>query len=186
MMSDGELVRQALRGQAGAYEQLLSRWAPRITAVCHAKAGRGPDAEDLAQESLLRGYRALATLADPDRFGAWLYGIALRVCRDWRKAKERSQVPFSVLASGQVADGLPDPAEPGEEAPGERADEARHVMAQVEALPEECREVLMLFYYDDLSYRAIAQMLGVSTATVNARLTKARAVLRTRLSRSRA
>ena len=55
-------------------------------------------------------------------------------------------------------------------------------MAEVESLPEEYRVVLMLFYYQELKYRDIAQMLGVSAATVNARLTKARAMLRERLS----
>jgi RNA polymerase sigma-70 factor (ECF subfamily) len=55
-------------------------------------------------------------------------------------------------------------------------------MTEVEALPEECREVIMLYYYQDLTYRDLAQLLGVSAATVNARLTRARSLLRERLS----
>jgi RNA polymerase sigma-70 factor (ECF subfamily) len=54
-------------------------------------------------------------------------------------------------------------------------------MAEVETLPEEHRQVVMLFYYQELKYRDIAEILGVSTATVNARLTKARVMLRERL-----
>ena len=48
-MTDGELVRQTLSGRTDAYEELVRRWAARITAVCHAKTGRGGVAEDLAQ-----------------------------------------------------------------------------------------------------------------------------------------
>ncbi len=54
-------------------------------------------------------------------------------------------------------------------------------MTEVEALPEECRQVIMLYYYQDITYRQIANLLGVSPATVNARLTRARALLRDRL-----
>jgi RNA polymerase sigma-70 factor (ECF subfamily) len=54
----------------------------------------------------------------------------------------------------------------------------------VEALPEECREVVMLYYYQDVTYRDLAQLLGVSPATVNARLTRARTLLRERLGSS--
>src|SRR5947209_14629974 len=96
-MSDAELVRQARAGRADAYAELVRRWAARIAAVCHARVGRAHVADDLAQETLLRGFRALGTLNDPDRFGPWLCGIALRTCLDWRKAKKNNQVPFSVL-----------------------------------------------------------------------------------------
>src|SRR6516165_2003632 len=97
-MSDGELVRQTLAGQPQAYEELVRRWAGRVTALCHAKVGRSDTAEDMAQEALLRSYRALRTLAQQDKFGPWLCGIAVRVCLDWLKARERSQIPFSVLS----------------------------------------------------------------------------------------
>ena len=177
-MSDAELVRQARAGRTEAFAELVRRWAGRVTALCHAHLGRAHVADDLAQETLLRGFRALASLNDPDRFGPWLCGIALRICLDWRKAKQNGQVPFSVLNPDH---------DPGELIPGrddssaERNDEARHLIAQVEQLPEDCRQVVMLYYYQDVTYRDIARLLGVSTATINARLTKARSLLRTRL-----
>src|SRR5262249_35476186 len=103
-MTDAELVRQALGGRADAYAELVRRWAPRIMALCHGKTGHRGAAEDLAQETLLRGYRALSTLNEPEKFGSWLYGIALRSCRDWLKAKERTQVSFSDLGTSQHGD----------------------------------------------------------------------------------
>jgi RNA polymerase sigma-70 factor (ECF subfamily) len=180
-MSDGELVRQTLAGRTQAYEELVRRWASRITALCHAKVGRGDIADDMAQEALLRGYRSLSSLADPEKFGAWLCGIAVRACLDWLKAKERTQIPFSVLG----ADRRPEhfiPSRP--ENDGfflDREEELQRLMAAVEALPEDYREVVMLYYYEDVTYRDLAETLGVSTATINARLTKARAMLRERL-----
>ena len=184
-MSDGDLVRQTLAGRTTAYEELVRRWAGRLVALCHAKAGRADLADDLAQEALLRAYRALVSLADPEKFGSWLYGIALRTCLDWLRANHRAAVPFSALGPEVNLDELLGGRhESGEEAV-DRADERRELLAQVEALPEPCRQVILLYYYEDTTYREIAALLGVSPATVNARLTRARALLRERLSHCR-
>ncbi|MBI4603624.1 MAG: sigma-70 family RNA polymerase sigma factor [Planctomycetes bacterium] len=180
MQSDADLVRDALGGRPSAYGELARRWAPRVLAVCHSKVRRGGAAEDLAQEALLRGYAGLRTLSDPERFGAWLCGIAARACLDWLKAKARTEVPFSVLSTEEGVEGL----FPGkDEGPRgvEQDDEVRRLLEEVEDLPEEYRKVIFLFYYDDMTYQEAAGVLGVSPATVNARLTKARAMLRQRL-----
>jgi len=180
-MTDAELVRRTLAGRTVAYEELVRRWAGRVTALCHAKVGRAGVADDMAQETLLRGFRALGTLAAPEKFGPWLCGIALRACLDWLKAKERSQVPFSALGSDHNPDDFLQ-AKPSSDGAGLDADDRRLLLAAVEALPEQYRKVVMLYYYEDLTYKGLAEILGVSTATINARLTKARAILRERLS----
>jgi RNA polymerase sigma-70 factor (ECF subfamily) len=180
--SDGDLVRRVLGGDAASYEELVRRWAGRVLALCHARVGRAGMAEDLAQESLLRGYAALRSLSDPEKFGPWLHGIATRVCLDWLKAKERTQVTFSDLGGGSDPEGFlggSSAGRPGESL--EKEDEVRSLLAEVGRLPEELRRVLFLFYYEDLSYKDIAGLLGVSAATVNLRLTKARMLLRRRL-----
>jgi RNA polymerase sigma-70 factor (ECF subfamily) len=181
MVSDADLVRQARAGRTEAYEDLVRRWAARITALCHARLKRAHLADELAQETLLRGFRALDSLTDPERFGAWLCGIALRACLDYLKAKQNAQVPFSVLGAEYNPDESLRGRQQGGEADVERDEERRLILAEVEALPEEYRTVVMLYYYHDFTYRDLAKLLGVSSATVNARLTKARALLRTRL-----
>ncbi len=139
-------------------------------------------AEDLAQESLLRAFRNLAKLAEPEKFGPWLRGIAQRVCLDWLKAKQNSQVTFNALeANNNLQRLLARESNAGELVA--QADEIRRLLEQLRDLPDELREVLMLYYYDDVTYRDLAELLGVSTATINARLTKARAMLRLRLNR---
>jgi RNA polymerase sigma-70 factor (ECF subfamily) len=182
--TDAELVRQAGNGRPDAYGELARRWSPRVMAVCHARVRCQTSAADLAQETLLRGFRDLVTLKSPEKFGAWLRGIAHRVCLDWLKSKQQSQVPFTRLAS----DGHPDELLARGDDVGaavDQADEVNRLMAEVESLSENHREVLMLFYYGEMSYRDMAELLGVSTATINARLSDARELLRERLARSR-
>ena len=181
MISDGDLVRQTWQGNCAAREELVHRWAARLLAFCHARVGNHHLAEDLAQESLLRAMRNLRTLESPENFGTWLCGIAVRVCHDWRKSKQSSQVPFTCLRGDHQPDELAVVSCEAAESEIERDEEMRLIMAEVESLPEKHREALMLYYYQDVTYHDLAQMLGVSFATINARLTQARAILRERL-----
>jgi len=178
-MSDAELVGQALAGEQRAYEQLVRRWSPRVMAVCHARVGRADAADDLAQEALLRALRSLRTLADPSKFGPWISGIAVRACLDWLKSGQRGEVSLSAISAAEERVSLGHRTV-SEEA--ERRESIRELMEEVQRLPLAYREVLMLYYYDDCTYQELADMLGVSAATINARLTKARQMLREKLS----
>jgi RNA polymerase sigma-70 factor (ECF subfamily) len=182
--SDAELVRQAGNGRRDAYGELARRWSPRVMAVCHARVHCQTSAADLTQETLLRGFRNLSTLKSPEKFGAWLRGIANRVCLDWLKSKQRSQVPFSRLAGDENACEL---VAHGDDVGTaiDLADEVQNLMSEIESLSDNHREVLMLFYYGAMSYQDMAELLGVSTATINARLSVARELLRERLRTSR-
>jgi RNA polymerase sigma-70 factor (ECF subfamily) len=181
--ADEELVRQTLDGQPSAYAELVQRWAAPVLAVCHARIRCWHAAEDLAQETLLRGLRALPSLASGERFGPWLRGIAQRVCLDWLKSKQSAQVPFTSLAADGSPDDLLATDADAASRDAEQAEESRKLMECVNQLDDDCREVLLLYYYQDVTYADLAELLGVSTATINARLTKARATLRERLRR---
>jgi RNA polymerase sigma-70 factor (ECF subfamily) len=172
LISDGELVRQVRAGQPAAYDQLARRWAPRVLAVCHARVGRS-SAEDLAQEALLRGLRSLPSLQDPEKFGHWLVGIAVRTCLDWLKSAQRTEVSLDMCD-------VCDRSCAGDDASDKR-ERLEALMRQIERLPQVYREVVMFYYYQDGTYRDAAEALGVSIATINARLTKARAMLRSLL-----
>lgn len=177
-MTDGESVRRALQGDANALSGLAQAWSARVFTFCFVRCRNRHLAEDLAQESLLRALRNLHTLANPDRFGPWLRGIALRAFLDWRKARETSQVPFSTLDSRESVDELlacdTDPAL-------DRQDDLQCLMREVATLDDDQRETLLLYYSHDMTYAELAELLEVSPATINMRLTKARAILRSRL-----
>ncbi len=178
-MSDAELVRLAIDGQRSAYEQLVRRWGRRIVAVCRARIGVGA-AEDLAQETLLRGWQHLNELEQPEKFGAWLRGIAVRVCLDWLKsAAARSRTSQSGLLV-PIEQAIAEVESPDHDAA--RIDEQKRILSEIDNLPEELREVILLYYYDDVTYQELADLLGVARATINARLAKARSMLARRLS----
>jgi len=173
-MTDGELVVRARSGETRALAELMNRWAPRALALCHVHANRQA-APDLAQESLLRAIRNLPQLKVPEQFGAWLRGIVKRVCFDWLDSKRRTMIPFSSL--DDHAFDLPDVAEENHQ----QEQQALELQEACAELPDECREVIELYYSSKMTYQQLGDILEVSAATINARLTKARTLLRTRL-----
>jgi RNA polymerase sigma-70 factor (ECF subfamily) len=180
-VSDAGIVRAVRSGRRDAYDELVRRYAAKIRAICWSKLGRRGPVDDMVQEAFLRAYRAIATLTEPEKFGSWLYGIAVRACLDWLKAKERSQVTFSALGPDVRPDDLPG----GQPRPlPEENDRHRKVLDEVQSLPEIYREVVMMFYYRKQPYVEMSAMLGISPAAINARLSKARAMLRERLARA--
>ncbi len=135
----------------------------------------------MREEALLRGLRSIATLEDPAKFGPWLCGIASRVCLDRLKCGQAQQVSLDALTDGRADQWVARHGPTPDEAAAQ-ADDERRLLAEVATLPEPFREVILMYYYDDVTYQDLATALGVSAATINARLTKARAMLRERLS----
>src|SRR5262245_24099825 len=134
MSSDSELVLLAKGGQLAAFEELVRRWSARMLAICHAKVRSAHTAEELAQESLLRGLRALGTLEDPAKFGPWLCGIASRVCLDWLKSGQARQVSLDAMCDGQPDAWVVQHGDSPDEAAC-RADEKRLLLSEVDTLP---------------------------------------------------
>ena len=180
-MNDEQLVMQSQAGQTSAYEVLVRRWSARLVAYLRAKVRHADVAEDLAQDCFLKAFSRLPSLSKPEKFGSWLLSIGHYAALDWIKAKARSEVQLSEgnddSATGFIArsdESLPD------ESLAEK--EQNQILREaIDELPQPLQEVLLIYYYNDVTYRDIAAMLGVSPATVNARLTKARSILRERL-----
>ena len=181
MSDDGDaaLVLRARGGDKDALAMLLARHRPLLVALCRRALGDAASAEDAAQEASLQAMLNLAGLRRPDRFGPWLAGIGLNVCR--RMARERSRTAWSwdELCGGRFL-GLPDP-QPGPEALAEEQELAERIHHAVAALPDGQRAAVALFYLLGLTLAETAETLGVPTGAVKTRLHKARATLRRRL-----
>jgi RNA polymerase sigma-70 factor (ECF subfamily) len=176
--SDADLVLAARAGRREAQEELVRRFATRVAAACYSRVGRRGPVEDLVQETFLRAHKSLATLDSPERVGAWLHSIATRVSLDWLKAPGRGEV-----ALGDAGSSVASPAPDAAAATGD-AERQRALSEAIDALPEIYRDALVLFYYEKQSYKEMSATLEITPAAVNARLTKARALLRERLGKA--
>lgn len=131
-------------------------------------------ADDVVQDVMLRAYRAFDRIRGEDA-KPWLLQIVRNCYRTAiAQRKRRAHVPLPDEDDGSTvtAEG-PDP-----EASAVNASESRKLEAAISALPEEFRETLVLREMEELSYREIADAVGVPIGTVMSRLARARAMLR--------
>jgi RNA polymerase sigma factor (sigma-70 family) len=174
-MDDAELVRLAREGDKEAFAALLARHRGMLVALCRRALGDDGLAEDAAQEAALQAMLGLDRLRRPDRFGAWLGGIGLNVCRRWQRERAREGWSLAALTGGRsVPDGTPAEA-------AEAADAARRVRRAVGRLPAGQRAAVALFYLAGLAHREVAAALGIGIGAVKTRLHKGRAALRDEL-----
>lgn len=162
---DGEgpldIVQLIREHQADVY-----RYAFRLT-------GAPADAEDLAQQTFLIAQQKLRQIRDPARTRSWLFTV-LRNC--YLKQKRRP-APATLEAAERIADEHP---------PGGAAAEwidREWLQAALDQLSDEHKVVLLMFYFEELSYKEMAERLGVPPGTVMSRLARAKGRLRALLER---
>jgi RNA polymerase sigma-70 factor (ECF subfamily) len=179
--SDGELVRAALRGDAGAYGRLVERYERRVHALAAALAGGLDEARDAAQEVFLKAFVSLARLRDPERFGPWLAGVARGVALTRRRAaRTRAAHERRAAAERRGTEGLAaEGVRKGEEAEEERS----RLLDALWRLPPHLRSVLLLRYMEDVPPSEMRELLGVSESTLRGRLYQGRKRLRRLLER---
>lgn len=140
------------------------------------------DAEDVMQDAMLRAYRFFPSCRE-DTARAWVLRIVRNACYDWLAAKRGHVVvgfadvdPLDTDGARFTADVFSGPAEDPESILL-RENRRDLLNAMVAALPEEFREVLVLREMEELSYKEIADIVGIPQGTVMSRLSRARAML---------
>ncbi len=158
------------------FESRLAECGPLAFCVAHGVLRNAADAEDVAQEALLRAYQKFDRLRDATRFRAWLVRITFRIALDrWRSARRRER--------RETQWAMPDlrPAPPtAEEIASSNAFQARLEKA-LEQLPEKFRLVLLLAAIEGYTLEEVAEMLGIPMGTVKSRLFFARKQLAEKL-----
>jgi RNA polymerase sigma-70 factor (ECF subfamily) len=165
----------------------VERWQDRIYGAIFRMV-RDPElTRDLAQETFLRAYSRLDSFRGGASFGTWLYSIAVNQVRSEmrRRSAAKNRPPLSLDALRGARDEGPgfDPADDAPDA-GESAamkEDCRLLLAELDELDVEFREVIVLREFQGLSYDEIAATVGVPVGTVRSRLHRARGDLRERL-----
>jgi RNA polymerase sigma-70 factor (ECF subfamily) len=173
---DAQLVAAVLAGDREAFGPLLARWQPSVLGLCRRLLGRGPQAEDVAQEAAVAAFLGLPRLADPTRFGAWLHAIAANRARMALRRRHR-------LALEGLAPHGPDGLRGGKAGPTPEdawASRETHqaILAALQELPPATREAVIGFYLQGYSYQQLAELLGTPVSTVRGRLYQGRRQLR--------
>jgi RNA polymerase sigma-70 factor, ECF subfamily len=182
------LVRAAAAGDASALDRLLMRAQEVAWRFSTSVCGHADDAEDAMQEALIKTYRYIAKIRDPEAFRPWLYRTVRNACLMGRRRKvgepSRLQSLDDVLP-GPEGPVHPDVAHPGKD-PEQLAENAklrRRLRRALEVLPPPYRAVVFLREMEGLSTREVAEVMGISEDNVKMRLHRARLQLQAALDR---
>lgn len=173
-MNEAEVIEQIRSGDLDQYGRLVERYRVGLVIHCDRLLGDRDEAEDVAQKACIKAYEKLHDFdSNKARYSTWLYRIATNMALDILRAKKRS-IPADmedVEGAGALDAAL-------------MHDETiRELRAAVlDLMPPEQRRVIEAFYWDGLSYQAIATEMGVPINTVKSWMRRAKQQLRDKLS----
>jgi len=173
---DQSLVLRVQKGDKRAFDLLVARYQHRIISVITRYVHDWADAQDVAQDTFIRAYRALGNFRGDSQFYTWLYKIAVNTAKNWLVSQGRRPPTDDIDATEAVQyDGgtrLRDTDTPEQELI--RREIEQTVASTVEALPDELRMAITLREVDGLSYEEIAETMGCPIGTVRSRIFRAR------------
>lgn len=174
-VDDQQLVQAARAGDASAFAELIGRHYPLLLASCRRMLRDREAARDAAQEATVRAMLGLEHLRESARFGSWLVGIGLNVCRGLLAAEQR-RLCLKTGCDRQRFEPADDRADPAERF--DAAELAQRVRESIAALPAGQRQAVALFYIGGLTHAEAATELRTRPAAIKTRLHKARQTLR--------
>jgi RNA polymerase sigma-70 factor (ECF subfamily) len=182
ILSERELIAEILAGNPERYYELIAPLERRIYFTAFEILRVEADAEDVAQEAILKAFRSLASFKGEARFSTWLFSITINEARmRLRKRREVSLDSPAEDGSGSDEDYTPITLADWRELPLDTVlnkEMAAHLEQATASLPLSYREVLVLRDIDGISTAEAATALGISEGNVKVRLLRARLMLR--------
>lgn len=176
MHDESAWVRQVAQGDEGAFEKLFRCYAPRILRFAMSYLNDRAHAEEVVQETMIAVWKNAKSYREQSQVSSWILGIARNKALDRARARQR-EPEFSKEKLDRRASSRATP-----EQITQREAQIERVRTALEKLSPEHREVMVLAFYNDLSYSEIAQILDCPEGTVKSRVYYAKEQLRRILS----
>jgi RNA polymerase sigma-70 factor (ECF subfamily) len=172
-IDDVALVERVRAGDVAAFEPLVQKYRERVFRLARNVLRDPEEALDVAQEAFVRAFQALQSFRGQSAFYTWLFRITLNVASD--RARQRA-ARGRAFGSERIEEvdwdrTLVDPGE-APDAAAARAEDRRRIERALESLPEHHRAIIMLSDLEGLSYREIADVLGISETNVATKISR--------------
>ncbi len=180
---DNELIIEFLKGDKNAFTLLMRKHEKKIYAFVLSYVKNKYDAEDITQDTFMRAYKYIDTFSFRSSFTTWLHTIAKNLSLSFLEREKRRNSMIAVPVKPDDEDTEKDPLD--NVSTGETAEDTvmknelySVVVSEIEKLPNEYREAIILREVNRLSYEQIADILEISVGTVKSRISRARTMLR--------
>jgi RNA polymerase sigma-70 factor (ECF subfamily) len=180
--TDSELMARLAAGEDLALNELMLRWRDRVGAFLYKMTGNGASAADLAQETFVKLYQARERYRPEAKFSTFIFSIAANLGRNqarWRKRHPTISLDQDNEGISYCAQAIDHGQTPDETAASR--DRLMGVHRAFMKLPEDLRETMTLFIYENMSYSEISETLGCSLKAAETRIYRARQVLKEEL-----
>jgi len=171
-INESDLIARFKKGDHSAFEAIVLGHQDKIYNLCRYMLRDPRIAQDAAQDTFLKAYRALQNFRPESSFYTWIYRIAVTTCLDYRRRSRRE-----VSRTVPLTEDLPS-TEPLPEEYYESAHVANAIQLALQGLPVKLRAAIVLREIEALSYEEIAEVLHTSVGTVKSRISRAREQLR--------
>lgn len=175
---DREVLERVAAGDREAFTELVERHQERVLRLAERFLGDADEARDAAQEVFFKVYRKAGSFDPRARASTWIHRITVNHCLN--RLRRRKIVRFLPFAQGDDPVAEPADAAPGPEEVLDARRRWRATRAAIDSLPLSQRSVLVLAKLEGLSYKEIAETLGISTGAVESRLFRAMRTLEQR------
>jgi RNA polymerase sigma-70 factor (ECF subfamily) len=185
-MDERALIARMQAGDFEAFTELVDAHKDKIYALVHRLVGNKENAEDIIQETFLKAIDNIGQFRGESSFGTWIYAIALNLSRAYyAKQKQMDLLPIDdYLPKSEAAHRGQSPLLDWQDP--HRVLETRELRETVnkalESLPYKYREAFLLRYYNELSVKEVARLIGESEAATKSRILRARLAMREYLS----
>ena len=183
-MNENDLIKELREGNQAAFKELFDRFSTLVYNVAYRMLQNKQDAEDITQEVFFQAYKSLKHFRAESQLSTWLYRIAVnRSLNHQRKRKlERwLSLDFETHADSAVNSGYPGTTKDGPDDAMGKKDTERIVQEAINSLPDQQRIAIRLHRYEELPYEEIAKIMGVTVASVESRLHRAKQTLAKKL-----
>ncbi|MFD0712486.1 RNA polymerase sigma factor [Paenibacillus sp. GCM10027626] len=175
-MTDEELLDGMAAGDQASFEALIHRYHAPLSGFLQRHLRDQGRAEDFVQETFLRLIRQLKERKPPDNVQAWLYRVALNLCRDYWKSAHYRNVQTSFAEPPEQRDTTPSVVELAE-----RQETRKEIQHSLDSLPEVQKEIITLRFYQDLKLQDIADIVSLPLGSVKTHLYNGLRKLKSRL-----
>ncbi len=171
--SDEALVTQVIDGDTEAFGMLVRRYEQKLLRYGRRFMSGREDIEDIVQEAFLRAYQNLRSFDRSRRFSPWIYRIAHNAfINEMRRATRHPTVEFNADIL------LPHRMQDSPENDHDRAVMREFLRTGLDRLDKKYREPLILYYFEEMSYAEVSDILRIPVSTVGVRINRGRAALR--------
>ena len=150
---ESEYIARAVRGDAEAFETLMTAYEKKIYCLCLRMMGNPHDGEDAAQEAMLRIWQKMSQYRGECAFSTWVYRVASSSCMDAIRKRSRQTQPEESV---------------------EKKERRENIQRAISSVPEQMRSVFLLRDVHGLSVEETANALQIAQGTVKSRLARAR------------